>query len=370
MTAYFIVYFILFLFALLERIDDQQINSGKLTNRMLFFSSVLVLVFFGGLRYESGFDYLSYKNIYDNYTGGIPFEPAYCLLMYVFKFIVGTSFPYFLFFYTLLNILVKVLFFQKYFRYPCMLIFLYYPATYLIADFGVMRQAMAIGVFLWAIPAIKENKLLRYLLIWITACCFHYSALIFFPMYWINKLRINQKLFLFLFFAGFLFNYFQISRLIFTMSAKVIPGPLGNLLDYMAGYGFVTENLLYFLRPSTLIGVGLIVIYSYAYRAEISLPDRNSLQYNIYSIYVWFFLIIKYLSSIEVIQKRGSYFYKLLEIFLFYFLLERLKEKELKIIFIIVLFLYGLLRLIDLSLDEFSLGFYDNYRFFYEFIGL
>ncbi len=370
MTIYYIIIAVLFIFALLERIDFESQKYGILIKRMLFYSAVLLIVLFGGLRYEVGFDYESYRNIYNQYDGSLSrFEPGYCLFMHIFKFIFHAPFPYFLFYYTLVNILIKVIFFQRYFKYPCLLIFLYFTAAYIGADFGVMRNGMATGIILWTIPAIQNRKLWWFLVIWLAAVSFHYSALIFFPMYWLAKIRISPKVFLILLFAGFIFIISGIPAFIFKFSANFFPGTFGDLLRYMSNYGIVEENLLYFLRPSTLIAIVLILFYGSVEREEIADKSNNSLEFSIYNVYAVFFLLIKFLSSVEIMQRRGAYYYKLIEIFLFYFLLNKIKEKEGKVIFIVLLFVYGALRIFAMGAQEMTFNFYKNYRFFSEFLG-
>ena len=58
------------------------------------------------------------------------------------------------------------------------------------------------------------------------------------------------------------------------------------------------------------------------------------------------FLLIKMFDSISVIGYRGAYFYKMMEGILFYYLLSGLKERELKALLFLAVFLYGLVRLV------------------------
>ena len=350
MTIYLIVYCLLFLFALLERLDDRGEASGVLLRKNFYFICAVGLVFFGALRYETGFDYFNYEDIYQWFSGGFSagrFEPGFAAFMHVCKNIFGLSYPYFLFFFAGSSILIKASFFYKYFRYPIFLFMLYFPAIFLYADFGQIRQGMAVGIFLWCIPAIKDRKLLKYIIIWLLAVAFHYSAFIFFPVYWFYKVAVNRKIFLSVFLAGFLFNTVSGVILIFSLAQSLLGTSFfGKLLEYMTLYGTSTDPLSYFLEINTLLAIVLIIMYQIGYSDEIKNRQEIVLEYSAYNVYTISFLLIKFFDSIMVIGYRGAYFYKMMEGILFYYLMFRLKEKELKALLMVFLFLYGLIRLI------------------------
>lgn len=349
MTIYLIVYCLLFLFALLERLDDRGEASGVLLRKNFYFICAVGLVFFGALRYETGFDYFSYENIYQWFSGGLSagrFEPGFAAFMHICKNIFGLSYPYFLFLLTASSLLIKFSFFYKYFKYPVFLLLMYFPAVFLYADFGQIRQGMAVGIFLWAIPAIKNRKLFRFLIIWLTACSFHYSALIFFPIYWFYKIKVTPKIF----WAGlifcFLFNAVSGAKVIFYAAMKIMGSSgLGEIMEYALGYGESANPLSFFLEINTLLVLCLIPLYQKVYANTIKNGTEKHLEFSGYNVYILMFLLIKMFDSISVIGYRGAYFYKMMEGILFYYLLSGLKERELKALLFLAVFLYGLVRL-------------------------
>lgn len=373
MSIYVIIYILLFIFALLERVDDQQNLAGKLTKKGFYFICAAILLFFGALRYEVGFDYGSYQLIYNGYSSGLNvgrLEPGFAAFMHIFKNWFGLSYPYFLFFLTGFSILIKASFFYKYFRYPIFLLMLYFPAIFLYADFGQIRQGMAVGIFLWCIPAIKDRKLIRFVLIWFLAVSFHYSALIFFPIYWLYKITINRSTFLMLFLTGFLFNAFSGTIVIFTLMRKILgtAGFLGSLLEYMTLYGESKNPLSYFLEINTLFAVIMVLVYQKGYYDDIQNRKENVFEFSGYNIYILMFLLIKFFDSITVIGYRGAYFYKMIEGILLCYLTDKLKEKELKALFLLFLFLYGLIRLVFIVQKQ--TWQYVPYQIYGEFFGL
>lgn len=372
MSIYVNIYILLFIFALLERIDDQQDITGKLTKKGFYFICAAVLLFFGALRYEVGFDYTNYKIIYNHFSSVISagrFEPGFAAFMHISKNWFGLSYPYFLFFLTGSSILIKASFFYKYFKYPIFLLMLYFPAIFLYADFGQIRQGMAVGIFLWCIPAIKDRNLIRFVLIWFLAVSFHYSALIFFPVYWFYRITVTRKFFFSVFLFGFVFNAISGTAIIFSIAQKIFGNSfLGSLLSYMTAYGSISNPLSYFMEINTLLALILIFSYQIEYSYEIQNRQEKNLEFTGYSVYVISFLMIKLFDSITVIGYRGAYFYKMIEGILFYYLIYRLKEKELKLILFFFLFLYGFIRLVFILQKE--AWQYMPYQIYEEFFGL
>lgn len=370
MFIYIIIYIILFIFSLIERLDDEKEISGILTKRMLFYCVSILLICFAGLRYFTGPDYESYKAIYNSASDTLNFadrfEPGFVLFVHILRNIIGVSFETFLFAFTFVNITVKAGFFKKYFRYPIFLMLMYYPFIFFLVDFGQIRQGMALGIILWSIPAVMNRKILQFYVIWIIACSFHYSMLIFFPFYFLGQITLSKKWFFSIFFIGFIFNLFDISKAILFGISKIIGhSSLGAIIEYMMNYGGVETNLIvyYFLQPSTIINIFLLLVFQYYYKDE----NENSMARTIYNLDLFIILIVKFFTDFMILQQRGSYFYKLFEIFIIYYILDKVTRKEEKAVVISAVFFYGLMRMINEFL-RFS-AMYDDYKFFSSFLG-
>ena len=84
---------------------------------------------------------------------------------------------------------------QKYqFLLPLMLYFAITSGFFLWTMSG-LRQSLAIMIFFYSIKYIIEKKLLHYSIMISIATLFHSSALILFPIYFIYKIKFNQKIF-------------------------------------------------------------------------------------------------------------------------------------------------------------------------------
>ena len=83
-----------------------------------------------------------------------------------------------------------------------------------------IRQACAIGIICLAYDAVREKKLVRYLIFVLLAVLFHTSAILFLPVYWINKIPYKKKTI-----------YLAVAAMIM---AYVFKGPLWKLLSVFA----------------------------------------------------------------------------------------------------------------------------------------
>ena len=56
-----------------------------------------------------------------------------------------------------------------------------------------MRQHIALGILLFAFDFIIKRKLKYFLLLWLLACSFHYTAAVFFAAYFIYKMKVDAR---------------------------------------------------------------------------------------------------------------------------------------------------------------------------------
>lgn len=62
-----------------------------------------------------------------------------------------------------------------------------------IFGFSAIKQALAMGILMWAFTAIMEDKPKKFVAITLLAGCVHLPALIFLPAYWIARNRLSVK---------------------------------------------------------------------------------------------------------------------------------------------------------------------------------
>lgn len=372
---YFVICGLLLIFALLEQIDDENKISGKIVKSYGFYLILVFLVLFTGLRNDTGVDHEAYLKIYNDYPSNFTlffsrFEPGFNIFIHIVKNVLNLSFNYFTLFFSAVSILVKTIFFKKYFKYPILLLFLYFPLL-LNTEFGLIRQGMAAGIFLWTIPAIKNRNLFRFLVICLTACSFHYSALICFPLYFLYPITITIKRFLILFLFGFLLNISGITTLLFLYASKLFSGFfIGNILNYIVtAYGTNENSLIYFIRPSTITAFFILIVMWISNKDKFMKRQEKELEFSFFNIYFILFLVILMFNNISVLAFRAAFFSEVMDIVMFYYCFSVLKEKEFKSAFVMLLFLYGLIRTYMILVHS-TFGGFGHYQLYSEFFGI
>lgn len=71
---------------------------------------------------------------------------------------------------------------------------LYLPYTFVLHDMIQIRAGVAIGLLLIAVRFISERKIVPYLLLVGVAVFFHYSAIVFLPLYFLPRKKLNKWL--------------------------------------------------------------------------------------------------------------------------------------------------------------------------------
>jgi len=108
-----------------------------------------------------------------------------------------------------------------------------------------VRQSIAIMIFFYAIRFILEKDPLRYIL-WISiASLFHISAIIMLPVYFITKIKFNQKLFALLYIISIFLvgnGWFMstMSNIIIFVSSKI--SVLAMYANYLGGDTYIPDE--------------------------------------------------------------------------------------------------------------------------------
>lgn len=156
-----------------------------------------ILVF--GLRYSVGIDWENYRSIYEEGLHGMSFlemletryEIGFIIIVYLCQYL---QLPTYMLFVSFSAIQIVLLY--KAFKDEEALPFIYLAFILSgIAIHGfcnVIRQDIAFCIFLYALKYAKEHRLIPYFLLCGLAMCFHKSAFILFPIYflWIKKSNV------------------------------------------------------------------------------------------------------------------------------------------------------------------------------------
>lgn len=103
--------------------------------------------------------------------------------------------PYILFFiYALIGVSIKSFAITRFSPYPYYSLAIWVASFYILHDMIQIRASIASGLLLMALPILQAKKYVFALLLFILSFLFHNSALVFFLLLFLDKERINVKI--------------------------------------------------------------------------------------------------------------------------------------------------------------------------------
>jgi len=154
---------------------------------------IIVIVLFSGLRYERWTDWEQYYELFMNSGRSTKdFEVGYKLLNFAGRSMLRNYNIYLCILYCIVLILYYSEFKQAASEFVpiCLFIFL---STNLLSSGGV-RQFLACSITFFSIRFIREKNFLCFLMCIFLAATFHRTAVFFFPVFWVDKIKINYKI--------------------------------------------------------------------------------------------------------------------------------------------------------------------------------
>ena len=113
-------------------------------------------------------------------------EPTFSLISSINNYLFASSGVMFFMMYAVIALSLKYFAFINISRYLYSSLFLYATSYFLLLELTQIRAAVATGFFLLAISDIVNNRMKRYFIKILFAISFHYSALIYLFVYFIN----------------------------------------------------------------------------------------------------------------------------------------------------------------------------------------
>lgn len=358
---YFIILSIFLLFGLFTLIDTRK-NSLYIWA----FISFLVVIFFGGLRYQVGVDWYNYQSIFleskfDDLVDS-DIEPLFNLLNVVIKYL-NLDYHLFVFLVFSISTILKFKFFLKYSSSFFVALLVYFPIQFMTYDINGIRQGLAIGIIFWSIEFILKRNFFKFFIIVLVATSFHYSAAIFLPFYFIANMK----------FRGIYIHTIIISSIILGFILQ--DSLLAFLMPKLSGFDTVFSQKVSTYSENDNFGKGisfgfssihrLIIFYLFYYfydKINVNKALKNILLNAYFISIVLYFLF----SAIEIIAARGSLYYRSFDILIiasFITIPSKLKER---LLILTAIFLYSVFGLIsNLNLPFNGLIPYDNILFTY-----
>ena len=184
--------------------------NGKSIYSFFFLLVVLVvLALFAGFRGDIDNDYNSYLTIFevikkpsDYFTDYATFaylEPFYYLIPAFYKLLPFDSYVLLFIFFAFLGVGFKLLSIWKLSGNIGLAVITYFSFFFVLHEMTQIRIGIASGILLISLTMIKERKIFSFITTVLFASCFHYTAILFLPIYFLDSEKINKKIW-----AGFL----------------------------------------------------------------------------------------------------------------------------------------------------------------------
>ena len=184
MVYLFVLVFLIICASLFDR------NVDKRLKKFFYIAAYIVLILLMTLRFRVGGDVLYYENTFPFMPslaelGSMNlFEQTYQPLWYVLNAVVKSVYDDFTFFQFVHALIVNTAIFfliPRYTKLRFLGVLVYYIFFYLYFNTEILREALAVVIFLFAYPLIFKKKYIQYFLLCIVAFLFHaFAAFIFF----------------------------------------------------------------------------------------------------------------------------------------------------------------------------------------------
>lgn len=187
--VYIILMAIMLLFTVPLSVTNIQRRDVIIVNKLSYFFPILVLGIVLGLRYGVGVDYYSYEQIYESQKWHSIFnsEANEYIFGAIFYICYSLGVPY-----ACVQIILNVIFFlfiykafeNKQFLFPWVIIFIFLTG-FLFLCLNIQRQGIAFVILLYGIQFVEARKFTKFLITIVIACGFHFSAVLFLPIYFV-----------------------------------------------------------------------------------------------------------------------------------------------------------------------------------------
>ncbi len=346
MGLYIVIFFVLAALTLLDLVRDEQYALKK----SVFISVLLSLIVVSAIRWETGPDWDSYQNFYDQIDEFVStpnlnlFEPGFTWINYAFSNL-GLSYTALLTFFAILTIGFKGAVFLRHREILFTLLFLYF--CYYLADILSVRQFLAVSLNLFSIAYIERRRFVPFFAITVLAAMIHVTSAFFLPAYWLYWFRFSEKNMYVLLLAGLIIGLIDITNLLVNLGTKIV-GVEGVFIEKVLRYGEegleTSHNNPYisyllgvlkraFILPVLIIGRRWVApVFSERYTGYLNLLIFGNLIYFVFIL------------SVPVITRLAlPYLY--LEIFLLGYLIASLKGRKFKVVMMGILIVFGAFRL-------------------------
>ncbi len=324
-------------------------KKNKIFTRFYISIMVALLLVLSGLRSMNiGYDNVGHMRFYYSITSGqisiSDFkEPGFALLSYIVSLF--GNYNLFIFVYAIISLIILIISIKYFSITPSVTLYIYYAYYFLANNMAKIRQSMAVLILLIALKYLDKKNERLFLLFVIIASTFHASALFFIILVFLNKLDLNKRFMYLLIVVAVIigqsgiieFIYYNIignSELIRSINFL----PLKRLANYASSEHTIKVGSGYLGYLYTLIN-SILVVWLYDRIRKISSKGEI-----IAKTYYWGTLLFFTMFNLALINSRLTMGFLILEIFLIPLFFRSIRNKNLRVIFVIFYLSIVLLR--------------------------
>lgn len=298
----FVIFFLCFAFIQLGIPFEEK--SRKFLNFILIISYVL----FFGFRGFIATDWINYYDYFKNISTELNlalkynfFEPGFITYSVLIKKI-STSYESFQLINTITNIILLHIFIKRYLptKYHALAYVVFIVFNGFILEINLLRNFKAILILLLALQHIENREPIKYFLYVLLAISFHWTGILFIPLYFFLHKKIDIRIYVLIFVFGTVIYFLQIEYIKPTILniSKLLPENIAIRIQYYleqktyAGsngltFGYIERAFIFFI---TLF-----------YFKKITLNKSNILFVNSFVIFIVLYL---YFYEMRIIQER------------------------------------------------------------------
>lgn len=353
---------VLLILLLLFLKGNEYLNDLKKFANIRIATVVLLLIFIGlrGHIYSDWYSYFPYfRDLPTFWSGGVfkelysaNMEPGFTLYSILIKSIFPNYFVW-VFINTAIDIWILDRVFSKHTKYYVLAFMAFFVFNGLIVEFNLYRNSKAIMLFILSLHYLNDRKFVPYVLINLLAVTFHYSALLFFPLYFIIGREIPRYI---------VFVVFIISNIVFVFHVKWISFILGDIVSLINIASISDKTNIYTeSADQVVLSLGYIerlitfLVFTFYYKKLVEYNSMNRIFYNVFLVYL---ISILCFAEIQVFSERFSFLFICSYWFLYPNLLAVLAYKRSKCIYLCIFITFLLLRTASANKD--MLTRYDN----------
>jgi hypothetical protein len=285
-------------------------------------------------------------------------DSGYVLYMGIIKSL-GFSYQSFVFICVIIDFILLTIIFRNYFTYKYFpfFIFIFISFSGLEYEINLFRNVKSILLFLISIRYIQERKFNKYFILNLIGLTFHWTSIVFFPLYFILNKKLSLKSFFVCFFVG-------VGIYIF---APIFLKMFLNLIASLFGDFKFAEKLLMYLELNTysvgktfsFLDFSLIIFYfiiAVSYNKTINKYPESIYFFN---LFIFYFFAVCLSSAMIIFRQRIALLFVPTCWFLFIWIIMA-ERRVIKYTIFGILATYGLLLLFRQTRAD-ILYQYDNY---------